>query len=93
MYDRAIQDYDRAIELDPNNAGAFNNRGNAYRDKEMYERAMQDYDRALQIDPNHARAIQNKRDLQSQVNRISLGVGILVAVMIAIAIAYAYFKG
>ena len=29
-YDRAIQDYDQAIRLNPNYAFAFTNRGNAY---------------------------------------------------------------
>ena len=29
-YDRAIADYDQAIQLDPKNAFAYNNRGNAY---------------------------------------------------------------
>ena len=43
-YDRAIADYNRAIELSPQSALAFNNRGTAYRNKGRYDSAIQDYD-------------------------------------------------
>src|SRR6266704_3602357 len=42
-YDRAIQDLDQAIRLDPNYARAFVSRGDAYRHKREYDRAIQDY--------------------------------------------------
>jgi tetratricopeptide (TPR) repeat protein len=42
--DRAIQDYDQAIRLDPNYANAFNSRGVAYQAKGDNGRAIQDYD-------------------------------------------------
>src|SRR5262245_17205482 len=35
-YDRAIADYDRAVELDPHYPGAFYRRGDAYRRKGRY---------------------------------------------------------
>ena len=55
-YDRAVADYDRAIELNPKYAVAFNNRGFAYRSKGRYDRAIQDYDRAIEISPSYALA-------------------------------------
>ena len=42
-YDRAIQDYDEALRLDPSQAVAYNNRGNAYIDKGDFDRAIADY--------------------------------------------------
>jgi tetratricopeptide (TPR) repeat protein len=51
QYDRAIEDFDQAIKLDPNNAWAFANRGNAYFNKRQPDRALQDYDQALQLNP------------------------------------------
>jgi lipoprotein NlpI len=54
-YDRAIQDYDQAIRLNPNYALALNNRAAAYRNKKDYERALADYEAAAQIDPKGAR--------------------------------------
>ena len=47
--DRAIGDFDKAIELDPQFAKAYNNRGNAY-----YRKG--DYDQAIVIDPKYADA-------------------------------------
>jgi tetratricopeptide (TPR) repeat protein len=50
-YERAIQDFDQAIKLDPNNAVAFDNRGIAYGHKREYDRAIQDFDKAIRLDP------------------------------------------
>jgi tetratricopeptide (TPR) repeat protein len=48
QYQRAIEDYDRAIQLKPDYADAYNNRGNAYSDLKQHQRAIEDYDRAIQ---------------------------------------------
>ena len=45
-YDRAIQDYDQSIKINPNYPKAFNNRGVAYQKKGEYERATKDFDEA-----------------------------------------------
>ena len=39
---------------------AFNNRGNAYRDKGQYDRAIEDYDQAIRLNPNYAEAYNNR---------------------------------
>ncbi len=59
-YDRAIADYDKAIELDPANALAYNNRGRAYADKGDHDRAIADYDKAIQLDPKFAQRLQRR---------------------------------
>jgi tetratricopeptide (TPR) repeat protein len=46
-YERALQDYDQAIRLNPNNANAYNNRGIIYRIKGEYARAIADYSEAI----------------------------------------------
>ncbi len=58
--DRAIQDYDKAIELNPQNADAFNNRGVVYRNKGDKDRAIQDYDKAIELNPQHAEVFYNR---------------------------------
>jgi lipoprotein NlpI len=58
--DRAIEDYDRAIQLAPNDAHAFDNRGNAYFGMGEFDRAIQDYDRSIQLAPHSARAFDNR---------------------------------
>jgi tetratricopeptide (TPR) repeat protein len=46
-YERALQDYEQAIRLNPSNATAYNNRGIIYRIKGEYGRAIADYDEAI----------------------------------------------
>ena len=65
-YDRAIQDFDQAIELNPKYALAFNNRCAAYHDKGEYDRAIQDCNQALKLNPKYADAFFN-RGLSFQV--------------------------
>jgi tetratricopeptide (TPR) repeat protein len=50
-YDWVIEDYDRAIALDPKFTEAYNNRGIAYSLKNDPDRAIKDYDRALALNP------------------------------------------
>ena len=50
-YDRAIQDYDKAIKLNLDFAEAYFNRGLAYAEKGDYDRAIQDYDKASELRP------------------------------------------
>jgi tetratricopeptide (TPR) repeat protein len=47
QFEKAIQDYNQAIELDPEYAHAFNNRGLAYADLKQFEKAIQDYNQAI----------------------------------------------
>ena len=51
-YDRALEDYDQAILLNPSFANAYNNRGVIYRLKGEYDRATRDYDQAIWLDRN-----------------------------------------
>jgi tetratricopeptide (TPR) repeat protein len=51
-YDRAIQDYNQAIKLNPKFAGAYNNRGVALERKNEYDRAISDYDQAIKLKPS-----------------------------------------
>ena len=53
-FDAAIEGYDKAIALDPNDAVAYNNRGLAYANKGQHDRAIEDYNKAIQLNPNDA---------------------------------------
>jgi len=60
QYDRAIVDYDRAIQLNPKNADTYNNRGTAYSQCKEYAKAIADYDRTIQLDPKDTTAYNNR---------------------------------
>ena len=46
---RAIADFDRSIELNPNDASAYNNRGVAYGLQGTHDRAIKDFNRAIEL--------------------------------------------
>ena len=54
QYQRAIEDYDKAIQLDPDYATAYYNRGGSYSDLAQYQRAIEGFDKAIQLDPDYA---------------------------------------
>jgi len=68
-YQKALADYNRAIQLDPQHALAYNNRGNAYSSLEEYQKAIADYDRALQLDPNDTQARENREKTNRMLQR------------------------
>ena len=58
--DLAIEEYGRAIELQPGNASAYFRRGNAFVGLGEVEHAIADYDRAVELQPDHAEAFNNR---------------------------------
>lgn len=62
-YDKAIDEISIAILLNPFNAPAYNNRGNAYRHKEAFDKALEDYNKAIELDQNYEIAYNNRGNL------------------------------
>jgi tetratricopeptide (TPR) repeat protein len=60
QYDRAIADYTTAIQLKPDYAEAYNDRGFAYYLKGDTERAIADYTRAIELRPTYAKAYNSR---------------------------------
>jgi len=51
--EKAIECFDKAIELDPNYAEAYNNRGLVYyRCLNQYERAIEDFNKSIELNPH-----------------------------------------
>jgi len=59
-YTEALQDFDRAIELDPKYDWAIASRGFTYRLMKHYTEALQDFNRAIELDPKSAWAIAGR---------------------------------
>ncbi|MFM8924622.1 MAG: tetratricopeptide repeat protein, partial [Microcystis panniformis] len=55
-YKLALDDYNKAIELNPNFAMAYNNRGNLYYNQQKYELALADFNKAIELNRNLAEA-------------------------------------
>ena len=59
-YEKALEAYAKALELDPEYVYAYNGRGNTYKALGEYEKAVSDYDRALELDPEHVYAYNGR---------------------------------
>jgi len=53
-FDKAFEEFNEAIRLDPNYARAYRNRGLTYMVKGQYDQAISDYSEAIRLDPNNA---------------------------------------
>jgi len=59
-YDKAIEDYSQAIQINPKLAEAHNSRGIAYEKKGGYDKAIEDYSQAIQINSKYYDAYNNR---------------------------------
>ena len=73
-FDSAIADYDKALELKPDDADVFYNRGNSHEKKGEIDKAIADYDKAIELKPddgyafyNRGFAYENKGDFDSAI--------------------------
>jgi tetratricopeptide (TPR) repeat protein len=59
----------KVLEINPRNAVAYYNRGNAYRSKGQYDQAIADYNKALEINPRYAEAYYNMASASDKAGR------------------------
>jgi len=59
-YGRTAADYDKLIELDPDNADAYHERGDFYYETDQYGKAIADYSRAIELEPRYTSAYFNR---------------------------------
>jgi Tfp pilus assembly protein PilF len=59
LWKEALYRWEKAVELDPQYAAAFNNLAVAYEHEGLIEKARKAYDRALELDPKNASIRQN----------------------------------
>ena len=76
MTDRAIDDYDIVLRLDPGLADVFNTRGELWRRKGDRPKALADFGMAIKLNPEHPTARGNYKSLARELERL----GALMAV-------------
>src|SRR6185369_7507490 len=59
-YLRCIEFADKAIDCNPKNPFAWNNRGAAHSWRNNYSQAVRDYSEAIRLKPDYARAYRNR---------------------------------
>jgi tetratricopeptide (TPR) repeat protein len=59
-YKKAVSDYNKAIEINPEFVVAYLDRGFTYSKMGEYEKAMSDYNKAIEINPRYAKAYYNR---------------------------------
>jgi len=66
-FDRALEDYNQAISLNPSYAVAYDGRGTVFFNKGDYRRALEDYSEAIRIIPKNAMSYSNRGAVYSQI--------------------------
>ncbi|MFM9264813.1 tetratricopeptide repeat protein, partial [Tychonema sp. BBK16] len=69
QYEEALQNFDRAIELDPKYTWAIARRGETYLLMKRYEEALQDFDRAIELNPKNDWAIARRGETYRLMKR------------------------
>src|SRR5438132_12513744 len=59
LWREAIYGWEKAVEIDPTYAAAFNDLAIAYEHEGMLDKARKAYDKALALDPNNTQVRQN----------------------------------
>ncbi len=72
--EKALEFYDRALEENPENVEAWNNKGFLLFTLGLYEEALKCYDRALEIDPSYREAWYNRGYTHHAMGQLSAAV-------------------
>ena len=59
-WNEALNAYNKTIDLNPNDASAYNNRGLAYDNLDKDDLAIADYEKAIELNPKYAKAYNHR---------------------------------
>lgn len=69
-YDLAVNDYNKAIELNPQDISVYLNRGLAFYNKKNYSQATADYDKAIELNPKESMLYFNRGNSYEKMGNI-----------------------
>jgi tetratricopeptide (TPR) repeat protein len=75
-FGQAVKDYDQTIQLKPDFAAAYNNRGDVYRTTGDFVWAISDYEIALQLRPDYDEAYSSREDAYFEIDEIKRNIDI-----------------
>ena len=73
-YEKAIEDYDEAIRLNPNDAIAYHNRGNTKGRLEKYEESIKDFDKSIELNPDDVLVYINRGNAKCYLKNYQEGI-------------------
>ncbi len=89
----AIQDFSKAIALNPQSILAYNNRSSAYKNLGMYEFAIQDITKTIELDPKSASGYCNRGIIYKDLGNYKFAIRDLTkAIEIAPNYSWAYYN-
>jgi tetratricopeptide (TPR) repeat protein len=66
---KALEDYNKALELDPKVEWAYNNRAAVYTELKQYDKALENYNEALEINPQAEWVYHSRFHLHQELNQ------------------------
>jgi TonB family protein len=73
-YELAVGDYNKAIELNPADSGAYYNRGRANSGRKSYDLAILDYNKTIELDPKDSNAYLDRGDIYEKKGNLQQAV-------------------
>lgn len=73
-WDKAMADYSRTIEIDPNYTDAYFNRAIYYDNSGQFDKAIADYSRAIAINPKYTQAYANRAAVYGKTGQLDLAI-------------------
>ena len=68
-YAEAFRDFEKVIQLNPDNADFYVSRGSAYKELGNYDLAIANFEKALELDPNNQTAKDTLEILQQKMQQ------------------------
>jgi regulator of sirC expression with transglutaminase-like and TPR domain len=73
-FEKAVEDYTKAIQIDKGQADIYFNRGLLYVKMEKYDLAVKDFDEAIKLNPSDADAYCNRGGVNNQLGKADLAI-------------------
>lgn len=72
QYERAIEAFDKVLELEPNDFTAYSNKGLCLNNLSKYDEAIKAYNEAIKLNPNNSGAYYNKGLFLAKIGQYNL---------------------